>query len=198
MIDAVKGYVNSAQLPPGFRLMTWSDESVEVRGRLDLLVSNGFQGLLIVFVLLLLFLDPKLAFWVALGIPFALLAAGAFLYVTGQTLNQISMFAFVMALGIVVDDAIVVGENVFAHRQMGKSYMQAAIDGTRRSHSFGDDSRDDHHRRIRSVVVRQWNDGQVHRGDARGDHRHAAGVADRVRDDPALPLGSPRKAYSSN
>lgn len=130
MIDAVKQYVNTVQLPPGFRLMTWSDESVEVRGRLDLLVSNGLQGLLIVFVLLLVFLDPKLAFWVALGIPFALLAAGAFLYVTGQTLNQISMFAFVMALGIVVDDAIVVGENVFAHRQMGKSYMQAAIDGT--------------------------------------------------------------------
>ncbi len=130
MIDAVKKYVDSAKLPPGFRLMTWADESVEVRGRLDLLMSNGLQGLVIVFVLLLLFLDPKLAFWVALGIPFALLAAGTFLYATGQTLNLISMFAFVMALGIVVDDAIVVGENVFAHRQMGKSYMQAAIDGT--------------------------------------------------------------------
>ncbi len=130
MIDAVKSYVENAPLPPGFRLMTWSDESIEVRGRLDLLLNNGMQGLLIVFVLLLLFLDPKLAFWVALGIPFALLASGIFLYFTGQTLNQISMFAFVMALGIVVDDAIVVGENVFAHRQMGKSFMQAAIDGT--------------------------------------------------------------------
>ncbi|MCP4888937.1 MAG: efflux RND transporter permease subunit [Rubripirellula sp.] len=130
MIDAVKAYTATAELPPGFELMTWSDESVEVRGRLNLLVRNGSQGLLIVFVLLLLFLDPKLAFWVALGIPFSLLAAGTYLYLTGQTLNQISMFAFVMALGIVVDDAIVVGENVFAHRQMGKSYMQAAIDGT--------------------------------------------------------------------
>jgi HAE1 family hydrophobic/amphiphilic exporter-1 len=130
MIDAVRGYVETANLPPGFKLTTWSDESVEVRGRLNLLVGNGMQGLLIVFVLLLLFLDPKLAFWVALGIPFALLSAGIFLYMTGQTLNQISMFAFVMALGIVVDDAIVVGENVFAHRQMGKTYLQAAIDGT--------------------------------------------------------------------
>ncbi len=130
MIDAVKQYVKTADLPPGFELMTWSDESVEVRGRLNLLVRNGFQGLVIVFVLLLLFLDPKLAFWVALGIPFSLLAAGTYLYLTGQTLNQISMFAFVMALGIVVDDAIVVGENVFAHRQMGKSYLQAAVDGT--------------------------------------------------------------------
>lgn len=130
MIDAVKDYVANAKLPPGYRLMTWSDESVEVRGRLDLLLGNGAQGLIIVFTLLLLFLDPKLAFWVALGIPFSILAAGIFLYLTGQTLNLISMFAFVMALGIVVDDAIVVGENVFAHRQMGKPHLQAAIDGT--------------------------------------------------------------------
>lgn len=130
MIDAVEDFVRTAELPPGFQMITWSDESVEVRGRLDLLVRNGYQGLLIVFVLLLLFLDPKLAFWVAFGIPFAFLASGMFLYMTGQTLNQISMFAFVMALGIIVDDAIVVGENVFAHRQMGKSAMQAAIDGT--------------------------------------------------------------------
>jgi multidrug efflux pump subunit AcrB len=130
MIDAVKAYVATASLPSGYSLMTWSDESVEVRGRLNLLLRNGIQGLVIVFVLLLLFLDPKLAFWVALGIPFSLFAAAGYLYITGQTLNQISMFAFVMALGIVVDDAIVVGENVFAHRQMGKSFLQAAIDGT--------------------------------------------------------------------
>lgn len=130
MIDSVKGFVDQAELPNGYSLMTWSDESVEVRGRLNLLVRNGGQGLVIVFVILLLFLDPKLAFWVALGIPFSLFAAAAYLYLTGQTLNQISMFAFVMALGIVVDDAIVVGENVFAHRQMGKPYLQAAIDGT--------------------------------------------------------------------
>ena len=130
MIDSVKGFVDQAELPNGYSLMTWSDESVEVRGRLNLLVRNGGQGLVIVFVILLLFLDPKLAFWVALGIPFSLFAAAAYLYLSGQTLNQISMFAFVMALGIVVDDAIVVGENVFAHRQMGKPYLQAAIDGT--------------------------------------------------------------------
>lgn len=130
MIDSVKEFIDSARLPPGYSLVTWSDESVEVRGRLDLLLRNGMQGLAIVFVLLMLFLDPKLAFWVALGIPFALFAAAGYLYVSGQTLNQISMFAFVMALGIVVDDAIVVGENVFAHRQMGKSHLRAAIDGT--------------------------------------------------------------------
>ncbi|MCC9602150.1 efflux RND transporter permease subunit [Stieleria sp. JC731] len=130
MIDAVRSYIDQVQLPSGYEIMTWSDESVEVRSRLNLLVNNGVQGLIIVFTLLMLFLDPKLAFWVALGIPFAILAAGIFLYLTGQTLNLISMFAFVMALGIVVDDAIVVGENIYSHRQMGKNYLRSAIDGT--------------------------------------------------------------------
>ncbi|MEM9367411.1 MAG: efflux RND transporter permease subunit [Planctomycetota bacterium] len=131
LIDGVTAYLDEeASLPEGFELVSWGDESIEVRSRLDLLVRNGFQGLVIVLILLMLFLDPRLAFWVALGIPFALLASGMLLYLTGQTLNQISMFAFVMALGIVVDDAIVVGENVFAHRQMGKPFSQAAIDGT--------------------------------------------------------------------
>ena len=130
MIDAVKEFVDSATIPPNYELMTWSDESVEVRNRVDLLVKNGSQGLIIVLVLLMLFLDARLAFWVALGIPFSLLGAATFLYITGQTLNMISMFAFVMAMGIVVDDAIVVGENIFAHRQMGKDFARAAVDGT--------------------------------------------------------------------
>ena len=62
MIDAVKQFVETTSLPDGYSLMTWSDESVEVRGRLNLLVRNGGQGLIIVFVILMLFLDPKLAF----------------------------------------------------------------------------------------------------------------------------------------
>ncbi len=130
MIEAAYETLDEVPLPPGYKVVTWGDESVSVRSRLDLLTRNGYQGLCIVFVLLLIFLDPKLAFWVALGIPFSLLASATFLYLTGQTLNLISMFAFVMALGIVVDDAIVIGENVYAHRQMGKSYRTAAIDGT--------------------------------------------------------------------
>ena len=130
LIDAVREYLAGLDLPSGYEVVTWGDESVEVRGRLNLLVRNGWQGLMIVFLLLMIFLEPKLAFWVALGIPFSLLASGFFLSITGQTLNQISMFAFVMALGIVVDDAIVVGENIFAHRQMGKPLQQAALEGT--------------------------------------------------------------------
>ena len=129
MIDVVKEYVATTNLPQGYELITWSDQSVEVRGRLNMLYKNAFLGLIIVFFLLVLFLDLRLAFWVALGIPFAVFTAGSYLYFTGQTMNMISMFAFVMALGIVVDDAIVVGENIFAHRQMGKPFRQAAIDG---------------------------------------------------------------------
>ena len=71
-----------------------------------------------------------MAFWVALGIPVSLLGAGSLLLFGGQTLNMLSMFAFLMALGIVVDDAIVVGENIYSHRQMGKRLIQAAVDGT--------------------------------------------------------------------
>ena len=130
VINAVEQYVDEKQLPAGYQLTTWGDESIEVRSRLDLLLKNGKQGLLIVFILLVLFLDLELAVWVAVGIPFTILATGSILLLCGATLNMISMFAFVMAMGIVVDDAIVVGENIFAHRQMGKSFYNAAVEGT--------------------------------------------------------------------
>ncbi|MDA1230448.1 MAG: efflux RND transporter permease subunit, partial [Planctomycetota bacterium] len=84
----------------------------------------------LVFVILALFLELKLAFWVALGIPISLLGACIVLLQFDQTLNMLSLFSFLIALGIVVDDAIVIGENVYAHQQMGKSPMQAALDGT--------------------------------------------------------------------
>jgi multidrug efflux pump subunit AcrB len=80
--------------------------------------------------MLALFLDLKIAFWVAMGIPFSMLGTGALMFATDQTLNMLSMFAFLMAIGIVVDDAIVVSDNVDRHRRMGKSLVNAAIDGT--------------------------------------------------------------------
>jgi multidrug efflux pump subunit AcrB len=94
-----------------------------------MLIRNGMTGLILVFLTLAVFLDLRLAFWVAMGIPVSLAIAGIALFAGGQTMNMLSMFAFLMALGIVVDDGIVIGENIFAHRQMGKSPMQAAIDG---------------------------------------------------------------------
>jgi len=130
MSDAVKQYIREKQLPAGYSFTVWGDTSVEVRDRLDLLIRNGLQGLILVFVILSLFLDLKLAFWVALGIPISLLGACAVLLQFDQTLNMLSLFSFLIALGIVVDDAIVIGENVYTHRALGKSPLQAAIDGT--------------------------------------------------------------------
>ncbi|HRA89449.1 MAG TPA: efflux RND transporter permease subunit, partial [Planctomycetaceae bacterium] len=130
MADAVRDYVKQKKLPPGYSFTTWSDSSTEVRDRIDLLVRNGMQGLILVFVILALFLDLRLAFWVALGIPISLLGACIVLWQFDQTLNMLTLFSFLIALGIVVDDAIVIGENVYAHRQMGKTPMQAAMDGT--------------------------------------------------------------------
>lgn len=114
----------------GYELQVWGDTSIDVADRMRLLRDNGIQGLLLVFILLALFLDFRLAFWVSMGIPISVLGAGIVLYMTGQTLNMLSMFAFLMALGIVVDDAIVIGENIYSHRQMGKNFVQAALDGT--------------------------------------------------------------------
>lgn len=130
MTDVVHEYVRNKQMPPGYELLTWGDRSIEVRDRLDLLTVNGTQGLVLVLIVLALFLNLRLAWWVAAGIPISILGACTVLYFTGQTLNMLTTFTFVMALGIVVDDAIVVGENVHAHRLLGKTPMQAAIDGT--------------------------------------------------------------------
>jgi len=129
LTDDVKAYIADTKLPAGYEFRVWGDQSIDVRDRVDMLVRNGLTGLVLVFLVLAIFLDMRLAFWVALGIPVSMLGSGAILYFTGQTLNMLSMFAFLMALGIVVDDAIVIGENIYKHREMGKKYLQAAIDG---------------------------------------------------------------------
>ena len=130
MTEAVNAYVAKVSLPQGYEIVTWADQSIDVRDRLEMLVNTGTQGLLIVFVILSLFLNLKIAFWVALGIPFCMLGAGGLMFLTDQTLNMLSMFAFLMAIGIVVDDAIVVSDNIERHRRLGKKLVAAAIDGT--------------------------------------------------------------------
>ena len=130
MVAEVKRYVADTTLPAGYEMVTWADASVDVRERLDMLLSNGTQGLLIVFVILALFFDLKVGFWVAMGVPVSMLGTGALMFAADQTLNMLSMFAFLMAVGIDVDDAIVVSDNVERHRRMGKGPIQAAIDGT--------------------------------------------------------------------
>jgi multidrug efflux pump subunit AcrB len=92
-------------------------------------MKNGLQALLIVFILLTLFLDLKLAMWVAIGIPFSICATSIFFFGNDLTLNMVSTFGIIIGLGIVVDDSIVAGENIYTHRSLGKSYLNAAIDG---------------------------------------------------------------------
>ena len=127
--DEVNAFIKRADVPAGYALRAWGDESIDVRDRIRMLRSNGIQGGIIVFLLLAIFLNLRLAFWVAMGIPISLTGAGIYLLYSGETLNMLTMFAFLMAVGIVVDDGIVIGENIFEHRKMGKTNLQAAIDG---------------------------------------------------------------------
>ncbi|MGE3314824.1 MAG: efflux RND transporter permease subunit, partial [Planctomycetaceae bacterium] len=129
IVEEVKDYIANKEMPPGHELVTWGDRSVEVRERLEMIADNGVQGLVLVFILLALFLDIRLAFWVAWGIPMAMFGAFVVLGAAGQTLNMLSMYAFLIVMGMGLDDAIVIGENIFEHRQQGKSFYNAAIDG---------------------------------------------------------------------
>ncbi len=119
------------QLPKGLSLEARNDRSDIYRQRLDLMLRNGFLGLGLVFVLLAVFLEARLAFWVSLGIPISFFGSMLILPNMGVSINMISMFAFIVTLGIVVDDAIVVGENVYFHRQSGAGWYTAAVNGAR-------------------------------------------------------------------
>lgn len=131
--EQVKAYVEGAQarLPGGVDITYWNDRSKIVQGRIDLMLRNGLQSFILVFVTLLLFLRLDIAFWVSLGIPVSFLGAFALMPVLGVTINSSSLFGFIMVLGIVVDDAIVVSESVHTCRQNGESPLSAAITGTR-------------------------------------------------------------------
>lgn len=129
----VKAYVaeRSAALPPGLQMTTWLDDTVPLQDRLRVLLESGRLGLLLVFLVLALFLKFRLALWVSVGIAVSFTGALAVLPYVDVTINVMSLFAFLLVLGIVVDDAIVVGENIYRHFEMGKSGMRAAVDGAR-------------------------------------------------------------------
>lgn len=127
--EAVEGYVADLVLPAGVKLATWDDQSEIYADRISLLMRNAGMGLALVMVVLGLFLEIRLAFWVMLGIPISFLGAFLLMPVFGASINMISMFAFLLVLGIVVDDAIVVGENIFEQRRQGKPFLRAAIEG---------------------------------------------------------------------
>jgi multidrug efflux pump subunit AcrB len=129
--ESVRRYVERARhlLPEGIEITTWQDDSAVLRSRVDLLVRNGRAGLVLVFLSLALFLRLRISLWVAFGIPVAFLGAIWLMPALDLSINLISLFAFIVVLGIVVDDAIVVGENVYTKMQQGKPGLQAAIEG---------------------------------------------------------------------
>ncbi|MBO1256099.1 efflux RND transporter permease subunit [Alteromonas sp. 5E99-2] len=130
--DLVKEYIKERQdsLPVGYELSYWNDDSEIVKGRLNTLLSNALQGGILVLAMLTLFLRPSIAFWVFLGIPISFMGAFIVMPFLGATINIMSLFGFILVLGIVVDDAIVTGENVYTHMQTAKTSEQAAIEGT--------------------------------------------------------------------
>ena len=107
-----------------------SDRSVNLNERRDLLVKNGGMGMILVLILLALFLNIRIAFWVAVGIPISFFGMIVLAMYYGVTINVISLFGMIIVLGILVDDAIVIAENIYHHYEMGKSAIRAAIDGT--------------------------------------------------------------------
>jgi len=129
---AVKDYVRDirAQMPPGVEVAIWHDRSEIYKSRMDLLAKNGAIGLLLVFLVLTMTLEFRLAIWVSVGLAISFLGAFWVLPMFGVSLNMISMFAFIVSLGLVVDDAIVVGENIYAHREMKRKPLRAALMGT--------------------------------------------------------------------
>ena len=116
-------------MPPGISLSSMKDESVILRGRIDLLVENAALGLSLVLIVLALFLKPKLAGWVSLGIPISFMGGFWLLPIFDVSINMISLFTFILVLGIVVDDAIVVGENIHIFRKRGLKGPDAALEG---------------------------------------------------------------------
>ncbi len=129
---AVKSFVenNRKNLPMGVEMRAWSDRSELLEGRIDLLVRNAKTGLILVLIILALFLDASLAFWVAMGIPISFMGSFFFMDAMGASINMISLFGLIVTLGMVVDDALIVGENIYLRRQEGYSFAEAALKGS--------------------------------------------------------------------
>src|SRR5699024_8207919 len=130
---AVRNYLDehAHELPPGVEYAIWGDESEDFAARIDLLLSTAYVGLALVLLILGLFLNVKPAFWVTLGIPISFLGSLVFMHLFGVTFNMISLFAFIVCLGIVVDYGIVVGESIYKQREKGKPPIAASILGVR-------------------------------------------------------------------
>lgn len=120
------------KLPDGVKLKVYDETWSLVQQRISLLVNNGVGGLVLVILVLYIFMHGRVAFWVAVGIPVSFMATLMIMYLSGGSINMVSLFALIMALGIIVDDAIVVGEDALAHHEMGESHLEAAEGGAHR------------------------------------------------------------------
>ncbi len=121
-----------SQLPPDIKMAYWADITYYLQGRLDLMLENLFFGALLVFLCLSLFLRLKLAFWVMVGLPVAFLGTFLFLPTLDVTINLISLFGFIVVLGIVVDDAIVVGESAYTNMRAKGHSVDSIVEGVQR------------------------------------------------------------------
>jgi multidrug efflux pump subunit AcrB len=144
-----------------------------VRNQIGMLTSNGVQGLVLILLMLGLFLEPRLALWVGMGIPISLAGSMFVMWTMGWTLNQISLIAMILVLGILVDDSVVMGEAIYAHRRRGDPPLAACVNGVREValpvHYLND--------RIRADALHQRHHGPVHAPDAHRRYYCAARLA---------------------
>ena len=129
--EEIKLWYANYQLPPGVELTFWEDQTEILGQRLSLLVRNGVLGFALVFLFLVVMLDLRLAFWVSMGVPISFFGGFLFFDFLGVNINMVSLFALIIVLGIVVDDAVVVGENISAEREAGLVGPAASIAGVR-------------------------------------------------------------------
>ncbi|MEO1020449.1 MAG: efflux RND transporter permease subunit, partial [Pseudomonadota bacterium] len=135
IVADVKAYLAAEfepSLPSGLDVTLWQNDAEELQNRLDLLIKNAILGLALVILCLALFLDFRLAFWSAIGMGIAFVAAFAAMALLDMSINMISLFGFILAIGLVVDNAIVVSENIYKNAEQGKPPLLAAIAGTQR------------------------------------------------------------------
>ncbi len=131
--DAVAAFVERERqlMPSGVELVLTQDISSIVRDRLQMLLKNGWQGLLLVFLVMWAFFQLRFAFWVAMGLPVSFLGGLFFMTLIGYSINMITMVALLVALGLLMDDAIVISENIATHLRRGKDALTAAVDGVK-------------------------------------------------------------------
>ena len=132
VMEAINTFLDRerAEMPPGVTLEITRNITKIVRDRLDMLISNGIQGFVLVFLTMWLFFNIRLSFWVVMGLPVSFMGGFLVMQMTGMSINMLTMVGLLLALGLIMDDAIVISENIAAHLARGKSPFRAAVDGT--------------------------------------------------------------------